>query len=176
MRGIIREIPTVGAVDGGVNKFSRYTRVNIPCYVEIQSSRISGSGFSNFKSPQQARGLTRKFYPWRSSCSGGLLMVPESPPLTGDLRGAIRAVSHCESCCTTRGSTFRRQATCYSVIASFVDESSGRTSSWFSQGDGSNSFPGVNSIKGKTIASPFVSVDTVSIGIPPSDDAAVFHF
>jgi len=33
-------------------------------------------------------------------------------------------------------------------------------------GDGSNSFSGVRSIKGKTIASPFVSVDTVSIGIP----------
>src|SRR2546427_10258707 len=48
-----------------------------PLLCRVESSPISGFHFK-IKSPQQARGLTRTFHPWRDPLArGGLLIVPE---------------------------------------------------------------------------------------------------
>jgi hypothetical protein len=52
-----------------------------PLLCRALSRSISGLRILKVNTPQQARGLTRMFYPWRSSCCGGLLIDPECPAL-----------------------------------------------------------------------------------------------
>jgi hypothetical protein len=58
---------------------SRRKCANCPCYVGAgqEQSRFC---YSKQMTPPQARGLTRKLYPWRSSCCRGLPIDPECGP------------------------------------------------------------------------------------------------